>query len=167
MDIRQAMKHRCNYTRLEPIEKIVPNPRNPNTHPEEQIDMLARIMDFQGWRLPIVVSKRSGFIVRGHGRLLAAQRLGLKKVPIDEQDYENEAQEWADLIADNRIAELAETDRATLKDVLEQLDTGEIDLDFTGYDEAALEEMMSEIHQPDEDTNADGGGGCPECGAKR
>jgi len=77
--------------------------------------MLAKIMEFQGWRLPIVVSKSSGFIVRGHGRLLAAQRLGLKKVPIDEQDYENEAQEWADLIADNRIAELAETDRATLK----------------------------------------------------
>ena len=161
------MKHRCKYTRLAPIGDVVPNPRNPNSHPEEQIDMLARIMDFQGWRLPIVGSKRSGFIVRGHGRLLAAQRLGLKKVPIDEQDYENEAQEWADLIADNRIAELAETDRAPLKDVLEALDTGESDLDFTGYDEAALEEMMSEIHQPDEDTNADGDGVCPECGAKQ
>ena len=161
------MKHRCKYTRLAPIGEVVPNPRNPNTHPEEQIDILAKIMEFQGWRLPIVVSKRSGFIVRGHGRLLAAQRLGRKQVPIDEQDYENEAQEWADLIADNRIAELAETDRATLKDVLEELDTGEIDLDFTGYDEAALEEMMSEIHQPDEDTNADGDGVCPECGAKR
>ena len=166
------MRHRCKYTRLAPIGEVVPNPRNPNTHPEEQIDMLAKIMEFQGWRLPIVVSKRSGFIVRGHGRLLAAQRLGLKKVPIDEQDYENEAQEWADLIADNRIAELAETDRATLKDVLEQLDTGEIDLDFTGYDEAALEDLMSQFHVPDdnqgidEDAMGDTESECPSCGFK-
>ena len=132
--------------------------------------MLAKIMEFQGWRLPIVVSKRSGFIVRGHGRLLAAQRLGLKKVPIDEQDYENEAQEWADLIADNRIAELAETDRATLKDVLEELDTGEIDLDFTGYDESALEDLMSEIHAPDDfpevDEDIETEHECPKCGYK-
>ena len=134
--------------------------------------MLAKIMEFQGWRLPIVVSKRSGFIVRGHGRLLAAQRLGLKKVPIDEQDYENEAQEWADLIADNRIAELAETDRATLKDVLEELDTGEIDLDFTGYDEAALEDLMSQFHVPDDNEGIDEDGmsdteqECPSCGFK-
>ena len=141
------MKHRCNFTRLEPIEKVIPNPRNPNTHPEGQIDILAKIMEFQGWRLPIVVSKRSGFIVRGHGRLLAAQRLGLKKVPIDEQDYENEAQEWADLIADNRIAELAETDRATLKDVLEELDTGELDLDLTGFGQDSLENLMSQVFQ--------------------
>ena len=144
------MKHRCNYTRLEPIEKGIPNPRNPNTHPEGQIELLAKIIDFQGWRSPIVVSKSSGFIVRGHGRLLAAQRLKLKKVPIDVQVYDNEAQEWADLVADNRIAELAEMDRATLKDLIEELDTGELDLDLTGFDEASLEDLMSEFFVPEE-----------------
>jgi len=150
------MKHHCKYTRLAPIGEVIPNPRNPNTHPEEQIEMLAKILDFQGWRLPIVVSKRSGFIVRGHGRLLAAHRLNLKKVPVDEQPYDSEAQEWADLIADNRIAELAEMDRATLKDVIEELDTGEIDLDLTGFGEASLAELMSEFFVPEEgNTDAD------------
>ena len=144
------MKHRCNYTRLEPIEKVIPNPRNPNTHPEGQIELLAKIIDFQGWRSPIVVSKSSGFIVRGHGRLLAAQRLGLKKVPIDVQTYDSEAQEWADLVADNRIAELADMDRATLKDLIEELDTGDLDLDLTGFDQDSLEDLMSEFFVPEE-----------------
>ena len=166
------MKHRCNYTRLEPIEKVIPNPRNPNTHPEGQIELLAKIIDFQGWRSPIVVSKSSGFIVRGHGRLLAAQRLNLKKVPIEVQVYDNEAQEWADMVADNRIAELAEMDRATLKDLIEELDTGELDLDLTGFDQDSLEELMSEFHVPDDNEGIDEDGmsdteqECPSCGFK-
>ena len=140
------MKTRCKYSRMAPIAEVIPNPRNPNTHPETQIDLLAKILDFQGWRIPIVVSKLSGFVVRGHGRLLAAQKLGLKKVPVDEQAYENEAQEWADLVADNRIAELAEMDRSALKDIIEELDTGEMDLDLTGFNSSDLENMMSEFH---------------------
>jgi ParB-like chromosome segregation protein Spo0J len=163
------MKHRCNFTRLEPIEKLIPNPRNPNTHPEGQIELLARIIDFQGWRSPIVVSKSSGFIVRGHGRLLAAQRLKLKKVPIDVQTYDNEAQEWADMVADNSIAELAEMDRATLKDLIEALDTGELDLDLTGFDQASLDELMSEFFVPEpigEEPLEAEMNECPKCGHK-
>ena len=144
------MKYHCEYSKLSPIADIVPNPQNPNTHPDEQIELLAQIIEFQGWRAPIVVSKRSGFVVRGHGRLLAAQKLNLKKVPIDEQPYESEAQEWADLIADNRIAELAEMDRSTLKDLIEKLDTGDINLDLTGFDQASLEDLMSEFFVPEE-----------------
>ena len=162
------MKHRCRHTRLEPIEKVIPNPRNPNTHPEGQIELLAKIIDFQGWRSPIVVSKSSGFIVRGHGRLLAAQRLKLKKVPIDVQVYDNEAQEWADLVADNRIAELAEMDRATLKDLIEELDTGDFDLDLTGFDLESLENLMSQIHPPEDfkevDADIETEHECPKCG---
>jgi ParB-like chromosome segregation protein Spo0J len=134
------------------IDEVIPNPRNPNTHDEKQIKLLGKIIRFQGWRLPIVVSNLSGFIVRGHGRLETAKHLGLQQVPVSYQDYENEAQEWADLIADNRIAELAEIDRASLKDMIEQLDTGEIDLDVTGFDDNSLEKLMSEFHQ---DTESD------------
>ena len=164
------MKHRCNFTRLEPIEKVIENPRNPNQHPENQIELLAKILDFQGWRLPIVVSERSGFVVRGHGRLMAARKLGLKKVPIDVQTYDNEAQEWADLVADNRIAELAEMDRATLKDLIEELDTGELDLEVTGFDLASLENLMSQIHPPEDfkevDEDIETEHECPKCGFK-
>ena len=144
------MKIRCKHTKKVPIEELVPNPRNPNTHGEGQIKLLAKIIDFQGWRSPVVVSKQSGFVVRGHGRLLAARHLGLESVPVDFQDYENEAQEHADLVADNRIAELAEMDRGTLKDLIEELDTGDLDLDLTGFDEGSLADLMSEFFVPEE-----------------
>jgi ParB-like chromosome segregation protein Spo0J len=132
------------------------------------VELLAKILDFQGWRLPVVVSNLSGFVVRGHGRLLAAHVLGLDLIPVDFQDYDSEAQEWADLVADNRIAELAEMDSQDLKDIIETLDTGELDLDLTGFDQEELAMLMSQIHPPqDQDgENEDQGEGvtCPECG---
>lgn len=133
------------------IEKLIPNPRNPNRHPEKQIVMLAKIIDAQGWRAPITVSNRSGFIVRGHGRLMAAQKLGLDKVPVDCQDYENEAAEWADLIADNRLSELSEIDVPTLKDLLQDMDTGAIDMELTAYTPEEIEAMMTGVHDAHED----------------
>lgn len=133
----------CAHDALVPLEKLIPNPRNPNRHSPKQIDLLAKIIQHQGWRAPITVSKRSGFIVRGHARLAAAQKLELDVAPVDYQDYENEAAEWADMIADNRIAELAERDMPSLKDLLEELDTGAFDMDLTGYDTHALELLMA------------------------
>ena len=91
------MKIRCKYTKKVPIEELVPNPRNPNTHPDDQVKLLAKIIEFQGWRSPVVVSNLSGYMVRGHGRLLAARILGLETIPVDFQDYDNEAQEHADM----------------------------------------------------------------------
>jgi ParB-like chromosome segregation protein Spo0J len=151
------MKIRCKHTKKVPIEELVPNPRNPNTHPEDQVKLLAKIMEFQGWRSPVVVSNLSGYMVRGHGRLLAARILGLETIPVDFQDYDNEAQEHADLVADNRIAELAEMDRAGLKDLIEELDTGDLDLEMTGFDEKALATLMSQIHVEEEGEDDPGG----------
>jgi 16S rRNA G966 N2-methylase RsmD len=79
--------------------------------------MLAKIINYQGQRSPIVVSKRSGFITKGHGRLMALQLLGWDKAAVDYQDYEDEAQEMADMVADNKIAELAETDVEMLNEI--------------------------------------------------
>lgn len=117
----------CAYDSLVPIEKIVPNPRNESIHPhnKSQIELLAKIIRAQGWRNAIVVSNRSGFITKGHGRLAAAQILKSDRVPVDYQDYATEAEEWADMIADNRIAELAEFNRPGLKDVMNQKKTNQ------------------------------------------
>ena len=131
----------CAHTELVETEKLVPNPRNPNRHPESQIKLLAKIIRAQGWRNPIVVSKRSGFVIKGHGRLDAAKLLECEKVPVDFQDYDNEAAEWADMLADNRIAELAETDDEELKKLIQELD-GKIDLDLTGFDAVSLDELL-------------------------
>ena len=96
---------KCAYTKIVNLSEIIPNPKNPNNHPKKQIDLLAKIIDFQGQRSPIVISNRSGFVVKGHGRLQALQALGWSEAAVDFQDYDSEAQEWADLNADNKIAE--------------------------------------------------------------
>ena len=143
------VKVNCAFDKMVPIHKLVRNPRNPNTHSDEQIRILAKVIDYQGWRNPIVVSTRSGFIVKGHARLSAAEVLQLEEAPVDYQDYDSEAQEWADMLADNRIAELAEIDRTVLKDLIEELDTGAIDLELTGYTDQAIEDLMT-AYQPDD-----------------
>ncbi|MBC9783534.1 site-specific DNA-methyltransferase [Heliobacterium chlorum] len=135
----------CAHTDIVPIEKVIPNPRNPNQHPENQIVLLAKIIEAQGWRVPITVSKRSGFIVRGHGRLMAARKLNLSEVPVDYQDYASEAEEWADLIADNRLSELSEIDHDILKELLQEIDNADFDMELTGFGSDELAELMAEL----------------------
>ena len=135
----------CLYSELVEPHKLIPHPRNPNTHPDEQIRLLAKNIDHTGWRHPIIVSKRSGFIIEGHARLLVAQLRGYDKVPVHYQDWENEAKEWIDLLADNRLAELAELDKPREKDLLQDLDTGAIDMETTGYTEQAIEDLMTAV----------------------
>lgn len=122
------MQYNCSYTELVSVSKLVPNPKNANKHSAEQIERLAKIIDFQGQRSPVVVSKRSGFITKGHGRLMAMQKLGWDKVAVDYQDYASEAQEYADVIADNEIARWAELDSFKVLTDLKELDLGDIDL---------------------------------------
>lgn len=62
----------CSYDELLDINKVVGNPRNPNQHPEQQIKALAKIIKSTGWRANITISRLSGFVVKGHGRLAAA-----------------------------------------------------------------------------------------------
>lgn len=133
----------CAHLRIADITSLIPNPRNPNRHGDTQVALLAKIIRHQGWRAPITISRRSGFVVTGHGRLEAAKLLQVAEVPVDEQDFATEADEWAHLIADNRIAELADADRTMLRDLAEELDTGDFDMDLTGFDVDALEELMT------------------------
>ena len=147
----------CAYDEVVDVASLVPNPRNPNRHPEAQIDLLARIIAQQGWRAPITVSNRSGFIVRGHGRLLAALKAGWREVPVDRQDYPNEAAEWADLVADNRLAELAESDSESLLELLRATEAEGL-LALTGYDDQSVLALLAEInanHPHDEEFDAE------------
>ncbi|NLH01169.1 MAG: ParB N-terminal domain-containing protein [Clostridiales bacterium] len=73
----------CAFDKLVEIDDLKPNPKNPNQHPQEQIALLAHIIQEQGWRAPVTVSTLSGFVVRGHGRLMAAKLAGCEKVPVD------------------------------------------------------------------------------------
>ena len=141
------MKTHVESVKLEPLAKLVPHPRNPNKHPESQTKALAKIIEAQGWRAPIVVSNLSGFIIAGHGRYQAAQLLGLEKVPVNRQDFESEAMEWAHMIADNRLAELADMDSIGLGELIRDLDLQDFDLALTGFNE------LSEVPGLDEGDN--------------
>ena len=125
----------CAHDAIVPLKELRPNPKNPNQHPPEQIKLLASIIRATGWRAPITVSKRSGLVTKGHGRLMAAQLDDLTDAPVDYQDYASEAEELADLTADNRIAELATTDNKMLAEVFADIDTGEIPFMLSGYTE--------------------------------
>ena len=125
----------CAHDAIVPLKDLRPNPKNPNQHPPEQIKLLASIIRATGWRAPITVSKRSGLVTKGHGRLMAAQLDDLTDAPVDYQDYASEAEELADLTADNRIAELATTDNKMLAEVFADIDTGEIPFMLSGYTE--------------------------------
>lgn len=137
----------CAHAAIIPIAELKENPRNPNKHGDRQIALLAKIIKQQGWRNPIVVSARSGLITKGHGRLMAARLLKVSSVPVDVQPYADDAAELADMIADNRIAELAEMDNTLLKDLLQELDTGAFDMELTGFDEEATEELMTSFSE--------------------
>lgn len=161
-DLKSEILVHCAHDKLVDITELVPHPRNPNKHPDSQVALLAKIIRAQGWRAPITVSERSGFIIKGHGRLQAAQLLGMQVVPVDVQPYETEAAEWQDMIADNRIAELAEMDLASIKDLLQEMDTGENDMDLTGYDEMELERLMTQFHVKGENDANSEWSGMPE-----
>lgn len=121
----------CSYTKLVPIGEVKEHPKNPNHHDREQIEILANAIKATGWRTPIGISKRSGFIIRGHGRFAAAKALGLTEVPVDFQDYDSESQELADLLADNKIADLGQIDYEGVSGVLKSLPQDQ--LAFTGF----------------------------------
>ena len=142
----------CAHTTLADPNTLRPNPANPNRHSAHQIQLLASIIQDQGWRNPITVSKRSGLVVRGHGRLEAALLLGCETVPVDEQDYGSDAEELADLLADNRLAELAELDEDELRKLIRQIEETDpgFDLELTGFMEDEIRKLF-EDEDPAED----------------
>lgn len=145
------MQVHCPHDALVSIKELKAHPQNRNSHPKEQIERLAQILEYQGWRYPIKVSKRSGFITSGHGRLEAAKLLKLKEVPVSYQDYTDEAQEYADLTADNAIASWSELDLSGINS--DMLDLGpDFDIDLLGIRKFTLDAFgkIEEVNQGDE-----------------
>jgi ParB-like chromosome segregation protein Spo0J len=127
------VEYHCKYDKLVSPDELKPHPKNANMHPEEQIEALCRFIRVSGWRQVITVSKRSGFIVAGMGRRLAAKKIGCD-VPVVYQDFETEVDEIAYLLADNRLAELAITDDDALQSGLDFLEEEGFSLDDIGFE---------------------------------
>lgn len=120
------------------LGKLVENPKNPNRHSIEQIERLAKLIKHNGFRDPIIVSKRTGFILCGHGRKAAAEKLGMTHIPVSYQDFANEAEEFQFMTAHNEIARWAELDMQALYLELPSLTEAGIDLDLLGIDDFHL-----------------------------
>ncbi len=129
----------CAYDEIVKIEELKENPKNPNKHSQEQINLLAEVIKKTGVRAPITVSKLSGLIVKGHGRLEAAKVAGLKQFPVEYQHFDNAEEEMSALLADNKIAELAEIDNEKLKEIFNEFNFD--DLMATGYSEEEFKEL--------------------------
>ena len=133
-----------------PTAKLVPYARNARTHSEEQVAQIAASIVEFGFTNPILAGS-DGVIVAGHGRLAAAQKLGLDTVPVVVLDHLTPTQRRALIIADNRIAENAGWDDAMLRIELQSLHEDGFNLDITGFDADALAEIMA-----GEETTVDG-----------
>jgi hypothetical protein len=127
---------------LWPIEKLRPYERNPRTHSEAQVDQIAASVAEFGWTTPILIDEQGG-ILAGHGRLLAARKLGLERVPVIRFEHLSDAQKRAYILADNQIALQAGWDDAMLAEELAWLRDERFDLDRIGFDASELERLLT------------------------
>jgi ParB-like nuclease domain len=127
---------------LWPIDRLRPYERNPRIHSEAQVDQIAASMVEFGWTNPVLVDEQGG-ILAGHGRLLAARKLGLAEVPVIRFEHLSEAQKRAYLIADNQLALQAGWDDALLAEELAWLRDERFDLDLVGFDATELERLLA------------------------
>lgn len=137
--------------KLIPTADLIPYARNSRTHSEAQVTKIASSIKEFGFINPVVTDGKNG-IVAGHGRVLAASKLGLKEVPCVEAAHLTEAQKRAYVIADNRMALDAGWDIEMLKVELKDLEDMKFDLTLTGFDLGEMTMMFDEPVTPDSST---------------
>ncbi len=124
------------------IERLIPFARNPRTHSDAQIAQIAASIVEFGFNNPILVDTKAG-IIAGHGRLLAARKLGLAEVPVIVLDHLTEAQKRAYVIADNKLAENAGWDDEMLRAEIEALQDENFDVGLLGFEDDELSRLLA------------------------
>ncbi len=134
--------------RLVSLNKLKPHPKNARTHSKKQIRQIADSIQRFGFTNPILIEE-SNLVLAGHGRLAAAQLLELDEVPTLVLSGLSEAQKRAYLLADNKLAEKAGWDRATLAVELSELpallDEIGLDISLTGFEPAEIDGLMADL----------------------
>ena len=135
---------------LADVSELIPYVRNARTHSEAQVAQIAASIREFGFLSPILVAE-DNTILAGHGRLAAALKLGLKKVPCVKENHLTETQKRAYIIADNKLSLNAGWDSELLAVELSELEGADFNLDLLGFDEAEL----SSIFDADKDVSDD------------
>lgn len=120
------------------IEDIIPNPKNRNIHPVDQIKRLSDLIKFNGFRQPVIISKRSGLLVSGHARIQAAKKLGIHVIPAVFHEFKSEEEEYAFGISDNAIASWSELDLSNINIDISDLGP-DFDIDLLGIKDFTIE----------------------------
>jgi DNA modification methylase len=125
-----------------PVAGLIPYVNNSRKHSDEQVAQIAASIKEFGWTNPILVDGANG-IIAGHGRLMAARKLGMEAVPVIELAHLSEPQRKALIIADNKLAMNAEWDNNLLMLELGELLEGGFDLDLLGFEKDELDALLS------------------------
>jgi len=135
------------------IDRLIPYSKNSRTHDDAQVAQIAASIKEFGWTNPILVDGTKG-VIAGHGRLLAARKLGMDKVPTIELKDMTETQKKAYVIADNRIALNSGWDTSMLSLELQEL-KDDIDLSLLGFDPNELDALLNPIEETEGLTDED------------
>ena len=148
--LSQAMAQRIEHWKL---AELAPYPKNPRRHSDAQVAQIAGSILAFGFNAPILVDAKGG-ILAGHGRYLAALKLGLETVPVVVLDHLSETEKRAYILADNKLAELSSFDDDLLRAELAELRDAEIDLGGLGFSDDELRVLLAEGEVPDAEANA-------------
>lgn len=129
--------------KYKPVQDLIPYARNSRTHSDAQVAQIAASIKEFGWTNPILLDGDNGLIA-GHGRLLAAQKLGMEQVPTIELSHMSEAQKRAYIIADNKMALNAGWDNDMLFAEFEDLKDAGYDLELTGFTLDEIDQLKPE-----------------------
>jgi len=144
-----------------PIEALIPYINNSRKHSDEQVAQIAASIKEFGWTNPILVDGNNGLIA-GHGRLLAARKLGMDKVPTIELSHLSDIQKKALIIADNKLALNSDWDNELLMVELKELDSTDFDLSVLGFDQDELDALLNPIEETEGLTDEDAVPDVPE-----
>lgn len=131
---------------LWPLSRLKPYANNARTHSADQVQQIAASIATYGFNNPILVDTEDG-IIAGHGRLSAAQSLQLEHVPVIVLDHLTDAQRRAYILADNRLAELAQWDDDLLVGELEALGDDGIDISSLGWSPEELDQLQEDLEE--------------------
>ena len=127
------------------VADLIPYARNSRTHSAEQVAQIAASIKEWGWTVPVLIEPDGG-IIAGHGRIMAAQKMGIAEVPCMVAEGWSEGQKRAYIIADNKLALNAGWDMDALKVEFQEIDDLGFNLELTGFDVA---EMAALFDEPD------------------